>query len=85
MVRVIFVETTRPVKMRPRIETSPVKGHFLSAAEVCFVEHARERILRTNVRTKDSLRRGLEAETNILEPPLFLRRDLVAAYIRSRP
>lgn len=33
MVRVIFVETTRPVKIRPRIETSPVKGHFLSGDE----------------------------------------------------
>jgi hypothetical protein len=31
-VRVIFVETTLPVRMRPRIEMSPVKGHFLSAA-----------------------------------------------------
>ena len=30
IVRVIFVETTRPVRMRPRIETSPVNGHFLS-------------------------------------------------------
>lgn len=30
MVRVIFVDTTLPVRMRPRMETSPVKGHFLS-------------------------------------------------------
>lgn len=30
-VRCIFVETTVPVRMRPRIETRPVKGHFLSA------------------------------------------------------
>lgn len=30
IVRVILVETTLPVKMRPRIETLPVKGHFLS-------------------------------------------------------
>ena len=30
MVRVILAETTLPVRMRPRIETSPVKGHFLS-------------------------------------------------------
>ena len=34
IVRVIFVETTRPVRMRPRIETSPVNGHFLSAFTV---------------------------------------------------
>jgi hypothetical protein len=31
MVRCILVETTRPVRIRPRIETRPVKGHFLSA------------------------------------------------------
>ena len=29
-VRCIFVETTVPVRIRPRMETSPVKGHFLS-------------------------------------------------------
>jgi hypothetical protein len=31
IVRVILVEMTFPVKIRPRIETLPVKGHFLSA------------------------------------------------------
>jgi hypothetical protein len=30
-VRVIFVDTTLPVSIRPRIEMSPVKGHFLSS------------------------------------------------------
>ncbi len=30
MVRIIFVLMTVPVKIRPRIETSPVNGHFLS-------------------------------------------------------
>lgn len=31
MVRVILpAETTFPVRIRPRMETSPVKGHFLS-------------------------------------------------------
>lgn len=30
MVRFILVETTLPVRMRPRIETRPVNGHFLS-------------------------------------------------------
>src|ERR1700682_3592198 len=30
MVRAIFVEMTLPVRIRPRIETSDVKGHFLS-------------------------------------------------------
>lgn len=30
MVRCILLETTRPVRIRPRMETRPVKGHFLS-------------------------------------------------------
>jgi hypothetical protein len=30
MVLVILVEWTTPVRIRPRMETSPVKGHFLS-------------------------------------------------------
>jgi len=30
MVRCILVETTKPERMRPRMETRPVKGHFLS-------------------------------------------------------
>lgn len=29
-VRCILVETTVPVRIRPRMETRPVKGHFLS-------------------------------------------------------
>lgn len=29
-VRCILVETTVPVKIRPRMETRPVNGHFLS-------------------------------------------------------
>jgi len=32
-VRCILVETTVPVRMRPRIETKPVNGHFLSMYE----------------------------------------------------
>lgn len=34
MVLCILVEITVPVKIRPRIETIPVKGHFLSVARV---------------------------------------------------
>lgn len=30
MVRFILVDTTLPVRIRPRMEMSPVKGHFLS-------------------------------------------------------
>ena len=33
-VRCILVETTVPVRIRPRIETRPVKGHFLSVFEI---------------------------------------------------
>ena len=33
-VRCIFVETTRPVRIRPLIETIPVNGHFLSVVEM---------------------------------------------------
>lgn len=35
IVRVIFVETTLPVRIRPRIEILPVKGHFLSVCAMC--------------------------------------------------
>ena len=31
MVRSILVEMTNPYKTRPRIDTLPVKGHFLSS------------------------------------------------------
>lgn len=34
MVRCILVDTTVPVRIRPRMETRPVKGHFLSAKVV---------------------------------------------------
>ena len=30
MVRFILVDLTTPVRMRPRIDTLPVNGHFLS-------------------------------------------------------
>ena len=39
-VRCIFVLTTVPVRIRPRIETMPVKGHFLSVQRYnvsCFI------------------------------------------------
>lgn len=54
IVRVILVETTRPVRMRPRIETSPVNGHFLSA----FIVRSRVGVTgdrRTNVVSIDGL------------------------------
>lgn len=36
-VRCILVETTVPVRIRPRMETRPVKGHFLSVGVVWSV------------------------------------------------
>ena len=36
IVRFILVDTTFPVKIRPRIEMSPVKGHFLSFEVISF-------------------------------------------------
>jgi hypothetical protein len=38
MVRVILVEVTTPFRMRPRIDTLPVKGHFLSMYVPCRTE-----------------------------------------------
>lgn len=54
IVRVIFVDTTRPVRMRPRIETSPVNGHFLSILLVRF-RVGGTRTERTNVVSVDGL------------------------------
>ena len=78
IVRVIFVDTTRPVRIRPRMDTSPVKGHFLSAANVCPLNVSETTNKLTNVSAVDRLRGGLEAKTNILVPPLLLRGDLLA-------
>lgn len=62
MVRVILVDTTFPVKIRPRMETSPVKGHFLSAPTFrkCMITetYVNER---TDVSTINGIRRDLEA------------------------
>ena len=78
IVRVIFVDTTRPVRIRPRMDTSPVKGHFLSAANVCPLNVSETTNKLTNVSAVDRLRGGLEAKTNILVPPLLFRGDLLA-------
>ena len=78
--RVIFVETTFPVRMRPRIEMSPVNGHFLSRR--WLVLSLGESILeRTNICAVDGLRRCFETQANILVPPLLFGRDLLATLI----
>ena len=79
IVRVILVETTLPVKIRPRIETRPVKGHFLSITVVNQCQSAKRSTRRTNVGPVDRLSRRLEAKPNILVPPLVLPADLLVA------
>jgi hypothetical protein len=80
IVRVIFVETTFPVRMRPRIEISPVNGHFLSRR--WLVPGSYESILEhTNICAVDGFRRCFETQTDILVPPLFFGRDLLATFI----
>lgn len=101
-VRCILVETTVPVRIRPRIETRPVKGHFLSVdghrvskssspstyvfpSPEGFQFHHRISILlrsigrpetefippsRTDVVALNGSLGGLEAQTDILVPPL---------------
>jgi hypothetical protein len=61
MVRFILVDTTLPVRIRPRIEMSPVKGHFLSKVssqdEYIYNRHGSL----TDVSAVDSLRRCFES------------------------
>lgn len=73
-VRVIFVETTLPLRRRPRIETRPVQGHFLSIlCQYSVLVRVSRKALLTNVSTVDSGVRGLETKTDILVPPLGAR------------
>lgn len=80
MVRVIFVETTLPVKIRPRIETSPVKGHFLSIIYRIKPGSNSSTMRCTDICAVNGLRGGLEAKTNILVPALLLSRNLLSNY-----
>ena len=61
MVRFILVDTTLPVRIRPRIEMSPVKGHFLSKVsshdKYIYNIHGS----RTDVSTVDGLCRCFES------------------------
>lgn len=60
MVRFILVETTLPVRIRPRIEMSPVKGHFLSEVS-SHDEHIKIHGSRTNISAVDGLWRRFES------------------------
>lgn len=83
IVRFILVETTLPVRIRPRIEMSPVNGHFLSVicGEFPSVNPDNSSCIhyeRTDIRAIDGFRRGLESETNILVPPFLLGHSLLS-------
>jgi hypothetical protein len=91
MVLVILVDFTTPERIRPRIETSPVKGHFLSerTKHQMNTQGQLNRILSTcgaricrltDVGSVDGLGRGLEAKTDILVPTLGPGVDLLSAY-----
>jgi hypothetical protein len=91
MVLVILVDFTTPERIRPRIETSPVKGHFLSERTKHQMNTQGQlnripstcgaRICRlTDVGSVDGLGRGLEAKTDILVPTLGPGVDLLSAY-----
>lgn len=60
IVRVIFVETTFPVKIRPRIETFPVNGHFLSIHQIQTVQYFEGEKAQTDICAGDSVRGGFE-------------------------
>ncbi len=49
IVRCILVEMTVPLRIRPRMETIPVKGHFLSGEHNCQIPSMQSagRFLRT--------------------------------------
>ena len=61
-----------------------MKGHFLSAANVCPLNVSETTNKLTNVSAVDRLRGGLEAKTNILVPPLLLGGDLLARRLRAK-
>jgi hypothetical protein len=82
IVRVILVETTRPVRMRPRIETSLVNGHFLSKS-ICIVYRLLSRYkldTRTNVSSVNRLCGCLVSKSHILIPPPLLCRYFLSTY-----
>lgn len=84
MVRVILAETTLPVRIRPRMETSPVKGHFLSMYEpvmasfgVCVSRNEQQQSALRDPSCTGGGKAHLEPESDILEPPTVLARGLL--------
>lgn len=84
MVRFILVDLTTPVKMRPRMDTLPVKGHFLSM----YVPVARVMIRRGKAEGQRDAKRGdgRYRARGITEKPLRApaERKPYSAAMRSR-
>lgn len=74
--RFILVDITLPVRIRPRIETSPVNGHFLSV-KMHEPRQTSMVALPTDVSAADSVRGRFEAKPHIFVPPLLLCDDLL--------
>lgn len=81
MVRSILTDTTLPVRIRPRMETSPVKGHFLSGWQSVNRAFMGLVWLLTDICALNGFFGCLEAQTNILVPSLFLCRDLLSNWL----
>lgn len=80
MVRVILVETTRPVRIRPRMEISLVNGHFLSVTTRVVIVYGlfqqSKKSARTDIGSIHRLGGCLEPKAHILITTPFLRRHL---------
>jgi hypothetical protein len=89
IVRVIFVEMTRPVRMRPRMETSLVNGHFLSVLTRIIIVYGlfqqSKKSARTDISSVYRLGGCLESKSHILIPTLFLRRHLLSTCPSQTP
>lgn len=76
-VRCILVETTVPVRIRPRMETRPVKGHFLSVKDPqhqhCILIHNEHYYATGNARTSKRYKEDA-MHTNICSLNRILRR-----------
>jgi hypothetical protein len=84
IVRVILVETTRPVRMRPRMETSLVNGHFLSILiHIVWIVPVKQKSARTDICSIYRFGGCLKSKAHILIPTSFLRRHLLSTFPRD--
>src|SRR5271156_2504751 len=82
-VRVIFVETTLPVRIRPRIEISPVNGHFLSIVTYAFNTYVPKCWGRTDICTVNSIGWCFETESDVFVPPPFFCRNFLSTCLTT--